>query len=355
MSFTLAADRSHRAVPPIEGPAGPPAGPSRWGTARLVGIMALWAVCYPLISVGLPYAPPLFFAALRAVLAAAFLLAAGAVAHRRWPAGTSTWLLLGLAGLGATSLGFLGMFSAGELVSPGVASVVAGAQPLLAAALGSVILRERAGARGVLGLLLGFSGIVALAGGNGTGDGGYGTGIGFIALAAVGVTVSNVILSHLAGRVDPIMGTGVQLAAGAIPLAVAATLTENPSDIVWSPAFAASLAGLAIPGTALAYGLWFSALRTTPLTEANAFTFLVPVFGVALAVALTGESFTAATALAIALTVAGVALVHRSATRRDPPGGGSSAACPAPAHDAEMRTTSRPETSLTTSEGTIAG
>jgi drug/metabolite transporter (DMT)-like permease len=274
--------------------------------------MFLWAVCFPLIVVGLDLAPHLSFATLRALLAGGTLVTLGILTGRAWPAGRSTWLLLGVVGIGATSLGFLGMFHAAEFVAPGTATVIANTQPLLAAALAGVVLKERLGLAGATGLGLGFLGIVVIAGfGTPSGGANYRVGIAYIVLAAIGITVSNVVLKRLAGTVDPIMAAGTQMLLGAIPLAVLSLTTESPTSITWSSTFVFSLLALALPGTALVYWLWLTVLETSTLNRANAFSFLVPIFGLALGIAFYGERLTLPAAVGVAITVAGVVVVNR--------------------------------------------
>ena len=283
-------------------------------TVRVIVVMFLWAVCFPLITAGLELAPHLTFATLRAVLAGGALVALGVMSSRVWPTGRSTWLLLGVAGIGATTLGFFGMFHAAEFVAPGTATVIANTQPLLAAALAHLVLNERVRPLGVIGLGLGFIGIVVIAGGGVASQGGDDDlrGIAYIVLAALGITVSNVVLRRLAGVVDPVMAIGAQLLLGAIPLAAISAVTESPSDITWSVTFTLSLLGLALPGTALAYWLWLTVLETTPLNRANAFSFLVPAFGITLGIAFYGEDLTVPTTVGMVITVAGIVAVNRS-------------------------------------------
>ena len=97
--------------------------------------MLLWASCYPLITVGLDSAPHLTFAVLRAVLAGTTLLAVGIILRKPFPRDGSIWGWIILAGLGMTGLGYYGMFHAAEFVSPGLATVIANSQPLIAAGL----------------------------------------------------------------------------------------------------------------------------------------------------------------------------------------------------------------------------
>ncbi len=52
---------------------------------QILIVMLLWAVCYPLITIGIASAPHLSFAGLRARLAAAILLGIAAPLRRSMP------------------------------------------------------------------------------------------------------------------------------------------------------------------------------------------------------------------------------------------------------------------------------
>ena len=278
--------------------------------ARIVTVMFLWAVCFPLITAGFAYAPHLTFAAMRAIVSGAALVVAGLALGRRWPRGGRVWLALTGVGLGATSLGYLGMFMGSEFVSPGIATVIANAQPLMAAALAGAFLRERLGWSGCLGLALGFGGIILIAAPQSLMPqaASYGLGIAYILLAALGVTVGNVLIRAIAGKTDALMAMGAQMLIGAVPLLGAALLLDDPSDIAFTPQFLAILVAISLFGSSLAYWLWSEILRTTELNRANAFTFLVPVFGLAMGAAFFGETLGWFEFAGITLTLGGIAL-----------------------------------------------
>lgn len=284
---------------------------------QTVLVMLLWAVCFPLITLGIRYAPHLSFAALRAVLAGLTLVLLALVLGRPLPAGWRTWFILTGIGLGATSLGFLGMFHAAEFVSPGIATVIASAQPLLAALLAGIVLRERLTVAGKAGLLLGFARIVVItspqlaSGGEGT----YLLGVAYIVLAALGVTIGNVLLKSLADEIDVLMAMGMQILIGSVPLAAVAWATEQPSTIRWSMEFVVVLAVLSVLGTALVYCVWLSVLRKAPLNRANAFNFLIPVFGLGIGAIFYGERLGWIQASGVLLTLLGVAMVARHGGR----------------------------------------
>lgn len=130
---------------------------------QVILVMLLWAACFPLITTGIQYAPHLTFAAMRAVLAGFALIIVAFALRRPLPRDFRTWTMLAIVGFGATSLGFLGMFHAAEFVSPGIATVIANTQPLLAAILAGMVLHERLTPRGRAGLVLGFIGILSIA------------------------------------------------------------------------------------------------------------------------------------------------------------------------------------------------
>lgn len=278
----------------------------------IVLVMFLWAVCFPLIVAGFAYAPHLTFAALRAILAGLALLVIGMLFGRPWPRGMGVWLAIIGIGLGATTFGFLGMFMASEFILPGLATVLANAQPLMAAALATVVLGERLGGRGKAGLVLGFLGILLIAAPQFQTSAGsaFGLGAAYILLAAVGITVSNVLIRGLAGRADTLMAMGLQMLIGAIPLLLGAFLFEDPTSVTFSPQFILILLAISLLGTSLAYWLWSEILRTTDLSRANAFAFLVPGFGLAMGAIFFGETIGLLTSLGIVVTLIGVAMTN---------------------------------------------
>lgn len=65
--------------------------------------MFLWAICFPLIVWGLPYAPHLTYASMRGFLAGIALLALAQVLGRPQSRDLNIWLILIAIGLGATT------------------------------------------------------------------------------------------------------------------------------------------------------------------------------------------------------------------------------------------------------------
>jgi drug/metabolite transporter (DMT)-like permease len=278
----------------------------------LLTAMVVWALCFPLITIGIDLAPHLTFAAMRAAGAGLCLLALAIVLRRSLPRDAHTWALIFLVALGASTLGFFGMFHAAEFVSPGLATVIYNAQPLLAALLAHFFLDERLQAAGTAGLALGFAGIVAIAwpGLSSGAPNAYMLGIVYVSLAAAGEAVGNVTMKRLPDETDSIMAMGLQLFIGALPLALLSVWMEDVSSIAWSWTFIILLVSLSVFGTALPFWLWFTSLKKVELSRANAFRFLIPLIGLMIGIAFFQERFGWLEAIGAALILAGIALVQ---------------------------------------------
>ena len=283
-----------------------------WHVVALLGVMILWAACYPLIALGRPFAPPLLFAALRALVAGAALALLAGLLRRPLPRDLRVWGALAAVGVAITTFGFLGMFNAEPSVPPGLATVIAGMQPLIAAVLAYFVLGERLGRWQRLGLVLGFLGIVVISVPHldDAGRAGFAWGVAYIGLAALGVAAGNVLITRLSGQVDMLVAMAAQTLFGAVPLGVVAMLRERPAAIIWSPTFVVSLLVLALFGTAAAYWLWFILLERVPFSRANAFSFLVPFIGFALGAAYFNERASVPALSGLAMTAIGILLIQ---------------------------------------------
>ncbi len=107
---------------------------------KILVVVVLWAICYPLITTGLETYPPLHFATLRSLLAGACLLIAGLMLKKTIIPERRTWPGLIIISLTFTTLGFTGMFLAGGRVTPGLATGNLGLSFLRREPVGQLIL-----------------------------------------------------------------------------------------------------------------------------------------------------------------------------------------------------------------------
>ena len=275
-------------------------------------VMFLWALCFPLINYGLSVSPPMTFAALRALIAGGVLLGIAQWQSRAPIRTAKLWGRVILAGFTATSLGFFGMFYGGGLVAPGLATVIGNTQPLIAALLAWAVLQERLTRSQRYGLVTGFAGVVLIGGPGLFSTGSQFAGMVYILMGAVGVAISNIVLTQIAGRVDTLRAMAWQLIIGSVPLALLAYWTESGTAILWSWPFVATLLTLSVAGTAAAFILWFWLLQHATLSRLNVYTFLTPVFGLMMGAAFFSEKIPPIALIGVVVSIAGIYWVNKT-------------------------------------------
>jgi len=281
---------------------------------KILLVMLLWASCFPLITVGLANSPHITFATLRAFIAGVPLVLIALYLGKTFPQRLRDWVLISVIGLGATTFGFLGMFHAGEFVSPGLATVIANTQPLLAAMFGFVILKETVSKAGIFALSLCFLGILIIAAEELLiGDAEFSAGLIYLGLAAFGITISNLTIRYMGDTVDITMAMGLQMLIGGLPLLAISVTTESQSQILWTWPFAITLLVLSLLGTSLVYWLWASILRSVTLYKANSFSFLIPVMGLTIGMVFFEERLSLNQWLGVAIVILGIATLARTA------------------------------------------
>lgn len=129
---------------------------------KMVLVALLWALCFPLIKVGLQSGtPPILFAALRALLAAFGLSILARFRKESISRVKEHWLLLIIVGVTAF-FGFAGMFLGGSSLNPGLATVIGNTNPIVASALAAIFLSESLTRGKIGGLILGFTGVILI-------------------------------------------------------------------------------------------------------------------------------------------------------------------------------------------------
>lgn len=253
----------------------------------MVWITAAWGACFVLIQQGLANAPVLWFATMRALIAGVALL--GYARLRCLPtlptASPTPGLWAGIAAFGFfnATLGFAFMFAGVAGASAGVAAVLANAQPLLILLPAHWLFGEPADMRAAVALSVGVVGLVIMAGPAGGGSGAW-----FSLSAAAAITAGTLFARRLQGT-HAVAAVAWNFIIGGTVLAAVAAAVEGWPVISWTPAFIALTALLALVGTAAAFVAWFEEVQRVPLAVLSAWTFLVPVFGLALGVLVAGD------------------------------------------------------------------
>jgi drug/metabolite transporter (DMT)-like permease len=284
----------------------------------LLGAILLWSLNVPLVKVGIEFIDPLAFAAMRFVIAAAVLaipivVRGRGLAFRR----ADLPLLVTAALLGLTVqqvLVVLGL-KAGTASS---ASILFATTPLWAAALATAAGQERPGLRNWGSLALGLAGVALVVLGSPAAAGSGGPAAGVLILgAAFSWAAYSVIAVPLLSRYpsgDVSAAVIIIGALGLVPFGLPGFLATDFGTVplnVW-----AILAYAAIGALVVSNVLYFRGIRTVGASRATAFSNLQPVFGVAFAMLLLGETLSILQVVGGAVVLAGI-LLGRRVPRRE--------------------------------------
>jgi drug/metabolite transporter (DMT)-like permease len=198
-------------------------------------------------------------------------------------------------------------------VAAGIAAVIVGLQPLLTAALSSLVLREPMTVRRWAGILLGFVGVTlvvspGLAGATGAGVALPAAGIAACVVALLATTAGTVYQGRHGGEVPLVSGTAVQYGAATLVLLAGAMATET-MRIEWTAAFVGALAWMVFVLSIGAVLLLLTLLKRGSATDVTALLYLVPPATALEAFLLFGERLNVLQLLGMGLTVVGVACV----------------------------------------------
>ncbi len=299
-----------------------------WGIwASLVAVYIVWGSTYLAIRVAVRTIPPFLSASIRFLVAGAILYA-WAIRRGDREGDRPTlrqWRSAAIVG-GALLLGGNGMVVWAERTVPsGIAALLVATVPLWMVIIAGLLLRERVAWPEVLGIVLGFGGIVLLteAGGSERLDP---VGVGAVLFASVSWAAGSLYArrAHLPAR--PLVGTAMEMLAGGVLLALAGIATGELADFRVSEFSLESVLGvgyLVVFGSLVGFASYAWLLRVARTSLVATYAYVNPIVAVLLGWAILDESVTARTLLAGLIIVSAVALIvsARAAAHEEEPSG----------------------------------
>ncbi len=280
--------------------------------ALLIGTVfaAMWSSAFATARVIVAHAPPLGTLSVRFLISGLLAVLVARALGQTWRLTSGQARAVILFGICQNAL-YLGLnFVAMQWVEASLAVIIAASMPLMVAALGWLVWRERIAPLGIVGLVVGLLGVGLIMGTRLSG-GADALGIVLCILGALALAVATLTLRGAASGGNLLMIVGLQMLVGSLALGVVSAVTETHT-VTWSPAFLAAFAyQIFIPGLAATL-LWFALVGRIGATRAATFHFLNPFFGVAIAAALLGEAVGPLDAVGVAITMAGILAVQLS-------------------------------------------
>lgn len=297
------------------GPATRPKAGDLLNRAAPLLFVLLWSSSFLGTRVGLRHMSPLWFVAIRMVLAAAIMVVAlAAVRHFKPDRGTRlspmAWLHCSVAGVATQAILLMTAHEAMTRTEAAPIALIQTLNPLFSAALAWPVLGERLRLSQVLGLLLGLAGVLLILGLAALSSRAELPGLLAATAGVFTLSCGTLYFRRFCRDIPPLPGVTAQFLASAVVCTASAILLETPwTD--WQPG---AFMGIAWNTVAVSMGgmaLYFLMLTHGTAARATVNFYLVPGVTAVLTWAVLGERLTPIMVIGLAISSVGCWLVGR--------------------------------------------
>jgi drug/metabolite transporter (DMT)-like permease len=286
-----------------------------------IAVCLIWGTTYLGIRVSLETMPPFLMGGLRWLIAGGLLTAYLVARGERLPP-PSRWGSIALLGFLLLGLGNGGVVIAEQWIPSGLTAVLIATSPFWMAFTEAFLPDgERMRPAAVIGLLIGFSGILLLVWPDltleSTGQRHFLAGVIAVQIACVGWSLGS-SFSRRQQRDESVLGTtALQMLAGGLMMTAVGTVMGEWSSLYFTTRTTWALAYLSTLGAIGGFVAYTYALRHLSVSFVSLYAYINPIIAVALGILILNEPFDSRMALAAALVFAGVAIVRwRSAAEK---------------------------------------
>lgn len=277
----------------------------------------MWSSAFTSARIIVAAAPPLTTLSLRFFLSGLLAVLIALALKQSFRLTRAQWGATILFGICQNAL-YLGLnFVAMQTVEASLAAIIASTMPLVVGLFGWLVLRERIGVMGQVGLILGVLGVVVIMGSRLQ----VGVDLWGVLLCVIGVLAlafATLALRSASSGGNVMAIVGLQMLIGGAVLAVVGAPFES-WEVDWSwQLIVAFIYTTLIPGLAATF-VWFLLVERIGAVRAATFHFLNPVFGVAIAAALLGEALTIRDVIGVLIVTVGILLVQLARGDAKPP------------------------------------
>lgn len=275
----------------------------------------LWSSAFIASKTGLRDLSPLLFVAIRLALCAIVLLGLMVVRREAWrPLAGWRWFHCAVAGALLNAMTLMPPHVGMRFVPAAHVALIQSLTPLLTAALGVVLLREKLRPRQWAGLMLGLCGVAIVVGPAAFGSATHSEGLALAFLGVTGLVAGTLYFKRFCRDIPLLPGATAQFVSAAIVSGLSAWVLETPRAH-WTPDAIASMAWNTVVVSLAGMGLYAFMLARGSAARVSANFYLVPGVAALLSWIVLGERLTPLAVVGLAVASIGCALVNR----RPPP------------------------------------
>ena len=272
----------------------------------------IWSSSFLWIKIGVQEIGPMALTAFRMLFGAVSAIAIGMTQKVTWPRDGKTWRIFAILGPASLAIPIFFISWGEQTIDSAVASILNATTPLFTIVIAHLLLHDdKMTVPKVLGLLIGFAGVVILLSKDLT-TGAQNSVIGQAAviLASLFYAGSAVFARRFTQHVDGIVRGAMPLITSTMFMWIVGPLTEKPFEFPSLPLTWISVLWLGILGSGLAVIMLYYLIHEIGPTRASMVTYLFPVGGVILGVIFLNELLSWQLVAGTILIIASLAVVN---------------------------------------------
>lgn len=243
----------------------------------------LWSTAAAGIKLGLRYDTPFHFAGVRFIISGVMILPFTVKPTAYIKTIIENWKVFVWVILLAILINYIFFYQGISLIPGALAAVIVGSQPLVAAVVAAIMVKDDKLTRGkIITIIFGIAGVILISAGRQAFKFGPAIellGVFLILLASISSAISNVIVSLRTKGINPLVLSSSSLLVGGFLIYLLSIPLEGPSD-PFPLEYWLILLWLSFM-SAFAFSLWFKLLQRpgVKVSELNLWKFIIPVAG----------------------------------------------------------------------------
>lgn len=280
-------------------------------------LYTVWGSTYLAIRVGVRSLPPGLFAGARFVIAGILILLFARVRGHALPTKPAHLWPLAVVGFLLLVTGNGLVVYAEQFIDSGLAALIVATVPFLMAGIEAILPNgERIAPRALVGLLVGFAGLLLLVSPKLTGPAhGDFRGEGALLIAALSWTVGSLFSRRRGVPVPALVATGVEMLLGGAILLAIGLANGDLARARWTAESLLALGYLIVFGAGVGFTAYIWLLDHVPPSRVSTYAYVNPVVALLLGWALLGETITPRILVSATVILLGVILVTTAPAR----------------------------------------
>jgi len=264
-------------------------GIGEWSLILVLSV--IWGGSFFFIEIALRDMTPLTIVFCRVAFAALILWGYVSIAGKKMPMSVDMWSSFLIMGALNNFIPFSLIAWGQKYIDSSLASILNATTPMFSVILAHFLTREeRLTGYRIIGILLGFMGVVILVGFESLKGFGFHVTGQIAVLGAAFLYACAAIYGRRFKGISPVVVSAGMLSASAVVMLPLALIIEQPWNLTPSTITWGALLGLSVVSTSVAYIIYFRVLATAGATNILLVTFLIPVSAILLGVMVLGEA-----------------------------------------------------------------